>query len=653
LTTIRTRLSRLVAIGFAIGVATVCAEPPADSSGLTDSKNGEELKEQWAAPELANESKPDFISQLEKDAAAGKANAQAALGVCYQGAHGVPRDLAKAVHWYELAVQAGHPGAQTNLAQLYEIGAGVQRDHLKAYALYHAAAGQGLAEAQFHAGLHWAYGVGVPQDWTQARSWYARAADQGNLSAMTNLGNIYLRGRGVPENLGAARKYLQKPADAGLAPAQFGLASAYMTEGNYAAAAPWLQRSAEGGDQGGQFYLAVSLYFGKIGSPDPVQALSWARKAAQNVSSTNPTLVSHVHALLARILLDHPGKDTDAEAFREARISAEAGDPEGEFQFGRCYISGMGVAKNVPTGINWYTAAAGKKHPDAAAALGSIYEKGLGVTANLTEALKWYKMAAENGNSTAQFNLARCYRDGVGVEINLDEALRWLRSAAKGAPGNNEIAAALTQLETQTGQVDPDAAFNRGMSMAQTVRRDGGSMDEAVKVLTAAANQGHVPATIILSGWYRRGDHVTKNEARADALIAKVESNTSPAILFQIGLSYMPGVNQMPVEKDIDHALGYLQRAADQGYGLAPGPLGFCYMTASPAHQDFVSAFEWLSVAAGQGDQNAVMYLERLRPRLTNAQTKEALARLNEIRTRSSAAAPAGPGNAASRPAAE
>jgi hypothetical protein len=175
-------------------------------------------------------------------------------------------------------------------------------------------------------------------------------------------------------------------------------------------------------------------------------------------------------------------------------------------------------------------------------------------------------------------------------------------------------------------------------------------MDEAVKALTAAANQGHVPATIILSGWYRRGDQVPQDDERADALIAKVQDNTNPAILFQIGLSFMPGANQTPVEKHIDRALGYLQRSADQGYRPAPGPLGFCYMTASAAHQDLVSAFEWLSVGAGLGDQNAGMYLERLRPRLTNEQTKEAMTRINQIRARAQPAAPIGPGNTAPHP---
>jgi TPR repeat protein len=645
------RAVRLLAAGSILSGVALQAEPSGDVSGQTLEAQPGQVKELWVASELANASKPGFIAQLQKEAAAGNANAQAALGFCYQGGHGVPRDLATAAHWYELAAKSGHAGAEMSLAQLCDLGAGVTQDHRKAFDLFQSAAKQGLAEAQFRTGLHCAMGVGAAQDWAQARSWYEKAAAQGNLTAMGALGDIYLRGRGVPVNYQTAKSYYQKPAEAGIAAVQFNLAAVYMFEKNDAAAVPWLKRSAEGGDPSGEFYWAVCLHYGRAVPRDQAQALLWARKAVQGLPSTKPDQIPHAHALLAQIILDNPRADIrDAEAFREASIAAQTGESEGQYALGRCYLSGVGVSKDVATGIRWYTAAAQQKDGDPALALGAIYEKGTGVPQNLPEAVKWYKMGAENGNTMAAYHLGRCYRDGLGVEANVDEALKWLRVAARALPNNQEVTTALAQLEGQTHKVDPDTAYKQGMALGRAATANGGPMDEAAELLTEAANQGQVSATIILSGWYRRGDHVPKDEERADALIAKVESNTSPAILFQIGLSYMPGANQLPVEKNIDHALGYLQRAADQGYGPAPGPLGFCYMTASAAHQDFVSAFEWLSVAAGQGDQNAAMYLERLRSRLTNAQTQEGLKRLNEIRTRSRSPFPMGPGTAASRP---
>jgi hypothetical protein len=644
------RAVRLLATGFVVAQIAMAAEPPGDTGGQTAGPQDGAVNGLWVAPELANASNASFIAQLQKNAAAGNPNAQAALGLCYQSGHGMPRDFAAAAHWYELAARAGHAGAQTNLGALYEAGTGVPKDLAKAVESYLAAAQQGFAEAEYQMGWHYSHGSGVSPDPAQARAWYEKAAAQGNLRAMTNLGNSYFTGRGVPINVERARSYYQKPAESGILEAQFGLAMAYLTQENYAEGLPWLRRAAEAGNGGAAYSLAVCFRYGRGGPRDPAQALIWARKAVQNVAQMNPKGAADAHALLARILLDQPSEMHDTEAFREACLAAQAGNAEGEYVLGSCYVKGAGVAKDLATGVKWYLDAAQKNDPTAAGTIGAYYEKGIGLPQNFSEALKWNKVSAEAGNTRAEYNLGRAYRDGLGTAINLDAALKWLRAAAKGDPNDQEYASALTELQGRARSMDPEAAYKEGIALVQAAKRDGGSMDEALKALTSASDQGHVLATIALSALYRRGDHVPKNDELADTLIAKVQTSPNPAIQFQIGLSYMPAANQMPAEKNIDCALGHLQRAVGQGYGPASGPLGFCYMTASPAHQDFVSAFEWLSVAAGRGDQNAGMFLERLRPRLTNAQTQEAMARLNEIRAQSKTSAPIGPGSAAPRP---
>ncbi len=597
----------------------------------------------WLPADLPATPAPGLIAKLQKDAAAGNVEAEATLGVCYQGARGVPDDDAQAAHWYAPAAEAGHIGALTNLAQLFDLGAGVPQDHAKAKELYLAAAQKGFAEAQYQVALHFAAGKSIVTDWPQARQWYEKAAAQGHLQAMTNLGNMYLVGHGVPQDVKTARDYLQKPAEAGIVEAQFGLGSSYMSQGNYPAAAPWIRKAAEGGNAGAQFYWAVFLQYGKTGARDSVQAAVWARKAVQNLPSTNASMVGQAHALLALILLDQPGEKNNIEAFQQASVAALAGNAEGEYALAKCFASGFGTTKDLTTAIKWYLSAAKHKEPRAAAALGRYYEQGEGVKQNPAEAFKWYKAGAEAGDATAQYGLARCYRDGIGVERNPEEALKWMHLAAKGAPNAAEITAALAQLEGQSHHGEAEEAFQRGASLAREARRAGGSLDEAVKALTAAANLGHPLATVALSRMYRQGDGVPKDEARADALAAKVEMNANAAVQFQLGLSFMPPVNQAPVEKNIDRAIGYLKRAVDQGHPAAPGPLGFCYMTASPAHQDLVAAFQWLSLAVARGDQTSQMYLERLRPHLTSEQTQEAVRRLNELRPRTASGIPIGP----------
>ena len=56
----------------------------------------------------------DFAT-VQRAAEQGDAEAQSNLGFMYVKGQGVPKDEAKAVHWYEKAAEQGHAKAQKNL----------------------------------------------------------------------------------------------------------------------------------------------------------------------------------------------------------------------------------------------------------------------------------------------------------------------------------------------------------------------------------------------------------------------------------------------------------------------------------------------------------------------------------------------------------
>lgn len=62
----------------------------------------------------------ELIGLLQELAEQGDREARFALGTCYLESKGVPRDYAKAMVWYLLAVQQGHPTAQNNVEYMYE-----------------------------------------------------------------------------------------------------------------------------------------------------------------------------------------------------------------------------------------------------------------------------------------------------------------------------------------------------------------------------------------------------------------------------------------------------------------------------------------------------------------------------------------------------
>jgi uncharacterized protein len=84
--------------------------------------------------------------------------------------------------WQPLAEQ-GDARAQFSFGLLYENGDGVPRDYAKARHWYEKAAAQGDAKAQLYLGLQSSFGQGGPMDLVQAYMWYSLAAGNGNAYA--------------------------------------------------------------------------------------------------------------------------------------------------------------------------------------------------------------------------------------------------------------------------------------------------------------------------------------------------------------------------------------------------------------------------------------------------------------------------------------
>jgi hypothetical protein len=66
--------------------------------------------------------------------------------------------------------------------------------------------------------------------------------------------------------------------------------------------------------------------------------------------------------------------------------------------------------------------------------LGRAYEDGKGVAQDDEQAVQWFRKSAEQGNAQAQNSLGVMYAQGRGVQGDREEAIRWYRKAAKQGP---------------------------------------------------------------------------------------------------------------------------------------------------------------------------------------------------------------------------
>jgi TPR repeat protein len=81
-------------------------------------------------------------------AEAGDARAQEFVGILHEGGYGVPKDIGKAIEWYELAAASGDMAAQYNLGRIYLEGKLIEQDIERAHELLRHAAEQGDEDAR-------------------------------------------------------------------------------------------------------------------------------------------------------------------------------------------------------------------------------------------------------------------------------------------------------------------------------------------------------------------------------------------------------------------------------------------------------------------------------------------------------------------------
>lgn len=137
------------------------------------------------------------------------------------------------------------------------------------------------------------------------------------------------------------------------------------------------------------------------------------------------------------------------------------------------------------------------------------YEKGDGVVQNYFEAAKWYQKAADQGNAKAQCNLGLCYELGRGVEKDLASAFRWYKLAAQ---------------------------------------------------------NGNVIAMMNLGLCYEFGRGVSQNYTKARVQYIKAAEKGNARAQYRFALLNEKGLG---IEKDMDEAIRWLHKSADQNYDEA------------------------------------------------------------------------------------
>jgi len=202
-----------------------------------------------------------------------------------------------------------------------------------------------------------------------------------------------------------------------------------------------LRPFAEEGKADAQYALG-NLY--EMQSKD-LEAAKWFRQAAERDHAMAQWQLGSMY-LIGRI--GNEGLDKD---FYQARVwfekAANNGESLGMESLGRIYANGKGVAKNYSTAIKWFERAIEKGNRGALVALGSMHETGKVAPKDKERAMEFYRKAAslgdysagsilkdvplaEQGDAEAQYRMGDLWLSGRGVVEDIDEGLRFLEKAA-------------------------------------------------------------------------------------------------------------------------------------------------------------------------------------------------------------------------------
>lgn len=289
------------------------------SGGYTD--NGpQSVVDSYTIVIRTQETPPEMLARLEREASAGDVAAQYNLGrIFYTGFNDAPRDDARARGYFQQAAQTGHAPSQANYGYFLNEGIGGSRDPAEGARWLRTAAeaGNSFGQAQYGLSL-------VATDAVAAASYLIPAADAGEVTAQGMMGTLYAMGEGVDRDDAAAIRYLKAASDQGEAGSTGLLAGMYLTNrgGTEAEGYELLRQAAEAGDPDSQRNYGLSLVQGSGVPKDEAAGAAMVRRAAYAGNNPARTLLGHIYNEGLGV------PQSDADAIYWWNLAAEEGDEE-------------------------------------------------------------------------------------------------------------------------------------------------------------------------------------------------------------------------------------------------------------------------------------------------------------------------------------
>jgi TPR repeat protein len=200
----------------------------------------------------------------------------------------------------------------------------------------------------------------------------------------------------------------------------------------------------------------------------------------------------------------------------------------------------------------------GRNFGEAAFNLGLLYEDGLGVEKDIHRALAYFRRGADNGSVKAVFRLGILYWLGTPeIAKNEVEGRRYFSMAA--AAGDQEAARYLRDA-APAGTAETDILVTADRAMSE------GKPAEAVRLLTASAEDGIARAQTRLAWHYETGRGVERSLAKAAYWFERAALGGNGEAMYALSVMFATGAGQT---RDPVVAEDWLRKSAAAGYPAA------------------------------------------------------------------------------------
>lgn len=304
-----------------------------------------------------------------------------------------------------------------------------------------------------------------------------------------------------------------------------------------------------------------------------------------------------------------------SEAARYYRMAALQGNALAQCNLGVLYANGQGVTKSISEALWLLKKAADAGNAKAQYNLGLLYKRGDGVERDLITAFLMFKSAAEQQLPEAQHCVGICFLSGIGTEKAEEHAISWLRRAAdqkcsaalctlaichyRGVGVEKNLEAAIKILGDVVGSGSPRAQYLLGVFLLQSDAASPYQAEEAIKLISAAAEAGHTRALLIMGWHWERGIVLPRDYSSAAECYRKSADNGCTIAKYHLGKLYEHGLG---VSKNLPEALRCYAVAAEDGHARANYALGLCYESGHGGLvKDMTRAVQCYISAADQG----------------------------------------------------